>query len=143
MPAAPFGAYDPKLCPIVFNGRPLTGYAEDTFVNFEPSTDVVTKQVGADGSVVFSRSADQTGTLTVTLLQTSPDHVFLAACAKNFTIAPLSMRDENLGQGGTTLLSTQHATVSGRPAISRGLEAVAHEWTFILGQTDIFVPGAT
>lgn len=139
---APFAPYDPRQTPIVFNGRVLTGYAPDTFASFEPAADSVTKQVGADGTVVFTHSADKTGALTVTLLQTSPDHAYLAAAEQGKIIAPVAVRDENLGEGGTTLLRCQHATVSRRPAITRGAEATTHEWTFVLGQTDIFVPGA-
>lgn len=139
---APFSTYDPRQTPIIFNGRLLTGYAPDTFASFEPAADSVTKTVGADGSVVFTFSADKTGTLTVTLLQTSPDHAYLAAAEQAKVIGAIAVRDENLGEVGTTLLRCQYSTVSRRPTLGRGAEATTHEWTFVLGQTDIFVPGA-
>lgn len=135
---APFSTYDPLRTPIVFNGQQLVGYAADTFVTFEPSADSVSKVVGADGTVVFTHSADKTGTLTVTLLQTSPSHLVLEAALAGKVVAALAIRDESLGETGTTLLSTEHATVSRRPSISRGAEAVTHEWTFVLGQTSLF-----
>lgn len=139
---APFGTFDPRRTPIVFNGRLVTGYAPDSYASFEPAADSATKVVGADGTVAFAFSADKTGTVTITLLQTSPDHAVLAAAEAARLVAALEVRDESLGEGGTTLFRSQHAVVSRRPTIARGAEIGTHEWTFILGQTEVFVPGA-
>jgi hypothetical protein len=57
--------------PYTDEGVPISGYADGTFVQVDPSGDSFAKKVGADGEVARSMSNDNTHTVVITLLQSS------------------------------------------------------------------------
>jgi len=66
------GLYDPKRFTLILKGPDLpsfhvTGFANGTFVDVKRNTKRFGHKVGGDGSVFFSKSPDQTGTITFTL----------------------------------------------------------------------------
>lgn len=71
--------YSPKDISIVVAGATISGYAEGTFCNIERSADAFTKVVGAGGEVTRTASADRSGTITITLLQTSSSNDILSS----------------------------------------------------------------
>ena len=68
--------YDPKKVLISLGTHAVTGYSDGSFVNIEPHGEGTTKKVGSDGEVVASVDPDDTATVTLTLLQTSPTVAF-------------------------------------------------------------------
>lgn len=54
-----------------FFGLPIDGYAEDSFITVTYNSDFSTPTVGADGEVALALSADQTGTVSFDLIDTS------------------------------------------------------------------------
>ena len=64
--------YDPKKVLISLGSHSVSGYSDGTFISIEPHGEGVTKKVGADGEVVRSIDPDETATVTITLLQSSP-----------------------------------------------------------------------
>src|SRR6188472_1379309 len=78
MPNGVVRTYNAAKILVVFNGVPLTGYADGTFVSIEMQNDGVTTQVGADGELARAVNADRRCTVTVTLQQTSPANDFLS-----------------------------------------------------------------
>lgn len=73
--------YNAKDVAVVVGARVLTGFAADSKVIVARESDSWTKQVGVDGEVTRSKSNDKTGTITVTLMQTSDDNDYLSSLA--------------------------------------------------------------
>src|SRR6478735_5327441 len=88
--------FDFKNASVVVDGKFLTGYMDGTAIQAEKNEDNKVPHVGADGGVTFSNSADNTGTITVTLKQTSPSLPVLIDLAKNKSkVFPVSVIDTN------------------------------------------------
>lgn len=63
---------------LLINGYEITGYAEGgDAINIENAVDAGAYTIGASGRGVFTGSCNQSGTLTIKLLQHSPDCKFL------------------------------------------------------------------
>lgn len=134
--------YDAKFVIITFNGVPITGFADGTFVSVAPSSDMYTKVVGADGAVARSRSNDDTAEVTITLMQTSLSNDFLST-------QMLLDRTLNAGKGalqikdlqGTSLHFFQNAWIKSKPTIEYAKDMSDRVWVFDTGQADIEVIG--
>ncbi len=135
--------YDPKMVVITFGGVPITGFAEDSFVECTPSEEGFSRKVGADGEVVRSKSNNRCYDVTVTLLQTS---------LSNNSLAAAQLSDELTGLGMLPLSITEISSGSEhffpqawveRPSWSRGKEAGEQQWTFHTGQAAVAVANGT
>ena len=67
-------SYDPKKVNLVMNGKIITGFASDSMITIARNEDTVTTQVGVKGDVAYNENANESGTITVTLM------VLLPAC---------------------------------------------------------------
>lgn len=74
----PAKTYNAKKVIITYNGIPITGFADGTFLTITPARERSTKKVGADGEVARSKSNDHTHEVTFTLLQTSASNNYLS-----------------------------------------------------------------
>lgn len=63
--------FDPKQLIITWGEFRISGFAPGTFVNVERNEDSFTLTVGSDGEGARARSNDNSGRVTLTLLQTS------------------------------------------------------------------------
>jgi hypothetical protein len=127
---------------VTFCGATLQGFADGTFVAIERSSDSFTKHVGADGEVARTQSADKSGTVTVTLLQTS---------ASNDVLSALAVADERTGLGtgplsvvdasGRTVALCAEAWIKKPASIGFSKEAEGREWVFECGHLEEFVGG--
>ncbi len=63
--------YDPKKVNVIVGGRVITGFASDGVVTLAKSEDSVTPSVGAKGDVTYSENANESGTVSLTLMSTS------------------------------------------------------------------------
>jgi hypothetical protein len=70
--------YNSAKVMVIFNGFPLSGFADGTFVGIVMQNDGITTQVGADGEIARAINSDRRCTVTVTLQQTSPANDFLS-----------------------------------------------------------------
>lgn len=97
-------SFDPKKVSVIVAGKFLTGFMDGTFVQTEKNEDNVIPHIGAQGDVTFSESADETGTITVTLKQTSSSLSHLQTLAKQNKVFAVQIQDANDGAykaGGT------------------------------------------
>lgn len=97
-------SFDPKKVGLVVDGKYIVGYMDGTFIQTEKNEDNVLPHIGAQGDVTFTESADETGTITVTLKTTSSSLAHLMALAKRTTVFPAQVIDANDGlykAGGT------------------------------------------
>ena len=69
--------YDFKKVSVIINGVFITGFMDGEPIQVEKNEDDVIPHVGAGGDVTYAESADQTGTITITLKQTSSSLPFL------------------------------------------------------------------
>ena len=69
--------YDPKKVNVIVGGRVITGFASDGVVTLAKSEDSVTPSVGAKGDVTYSENANESGTVSLTLMSTSSSLSYL------------------------------------------------------------------
>ena len=73
--------YSPQKIEISINGTSMSGFADGTFVNIVKTSDAFTMSTGADGNTNRVHSADSSGTITLTLQQTSASNDYLSELA--------------------------------------------------------------
>lgn len=127
--------FDFKNASVIVNGTFLTGFMDGTAIQAEKNEDNKVPHVGADGGVTFSNSADDTGTITVTLKQTSPSLPALIALSKSKTaVFPVSVVDANTNKmrvGGS------QAVILKTPAAEWGSEIAGVEVQFYVADYDV------
>jgi hypothetical protein len=127
---------------VLVGGVPMTGLAEDTFVEIAPMTDRVTSASGADGEIARSVSSDRRHTVTITLQQTSPSNDVLSAFATadlytGGAVIPVMVQDLS----GRTLFAASQGWISTMPSITFGAEVGTREWGLTTGAPNIFTVG--
>lgn len=70
--------YSPKKVQVIVDDRILTGFAKGSFVVVEKKEDDFTTEIGSDGEGARTQSADESGSVTVTLMQTSAGNDLLS-----------------------------------------------------------------
>lgn len=99
--------------------------------------------VGADGSSIFSISADNSAQISVKLQHTSPTHRLLhqklkrqKALGSTAAAFPFSFIDSGTNEGG----SSDRVFIMTPPADSKGKNAVVREWVLWTGDWNAEVP---
>lgn len=123
--------YNSREVLISFGGVEIVGFGEDTMVSWEWDSEFTTDKVGVDGKVSASKTNDYRGTVTFTLMQTSPSNAVLAAFAaqRRFgtsSIGVSSLHVEDLLSGES--LTAPNAWVLVPPSGELGSEAGEREW---------------
>lgn len=134
--------YSPKKVQVIVNGVPLTGFADGSFVEVEMSADAFTMVIGADGEGARAASADQSGTVTVRLLQTSAGNDVLSALltADRLTqLGTFSLIVKDVS--GTSLVLAQQAWVKKMANITFDKEIQAREWVIESDLLNVFAGG--
>lgn len=88
-------SYDPKKVNVVVDGTTLTGFASDGIITVSKSEDAVTTQVGVQGDVAYEENANESGTVAVTLMQTSSSLAKLRSLASKRKRFPITISDAN------------------------------------------------
>ncbi len=140
--AASTKTYDPGVVVITFGPHVITGYADGSFVKASRNEDTFKTYVGADGSPSRARSRNRSGTIEVTLAQTSPSNDALASAAAadellGTGIYPCMVKDLN----GTTLVASAEAWVRKPADVEMGKEVGPRVWTLDTGAMQIFAGG--
>jgi hypothetical protein len=134
--------YSPKRVELILGGVPLRGYSDGTFIQVERTSDAFTTNVGADGEVSRTHSADKTGTITVTLQQTSDSNDFLSGLVNADEISlqgqvPVLLKDTN----GRTLAESPCAWVMKVANSEFANEISDREWVISCSELIVFVGG--
>lgn len=74
----PVATLDPKKVIITVAGVPITGYSKSSFVKIEREEDSFKKETGADGLTTRVKSNNRSGTITITLQQSSISNSLLS-----------------------------------------------------------------
>ena len=134
--------YNAKKVLISFAGKTLTGTLDGSFVKVSRNNDSFMLAIGSDGEAARAANADKSGTVTVTLMQTSPS---------NDDLSNLMNADEltNTGTGalfvkdasGRTLVSAVEAWIRKPADVEFAREITGREWVFETGNLEIFNAG--
>lgn len=127
---------------INFAGQNLRGLADGSFVRIERREDTFALAVGADGESARSQSANASGSVTITLMQTSVSNDVLSGLQKldeltGKGMAPLFVKDAR----GRTVCISQEAWVKKPANVEYGKEVGNREWTIECGNLQMFVGG--
>jgi hypothetical protein len=129
--------YNPKEVLISFGIHPVSGFAEDSFINIEPNGDGVSTVVGCDGEVINSLDPNETATVTVTLLQESLTNAYLDKMWKLYSksyrsegMFPITVKDLR----GGTLDSCEQAWVVKHSSRGYGKTQQSRELTIGTGE---------
>jgi len=126
--------YDPKKVTVIYDGMVITGFADDSMIEAEKNEDNITPHVGVLGEVSIAINADNTGTVTMSLANTSPFIKILAEKARANTIAPLAIIDMN--KNGVNVGGTE-AVIIKPPNITIGKEVESQEVQFFVADYTI------
>lgn len=118
--------------------RPVIGFWDgDDAVSVDRNADRGTGLVGADGSGIFSITADKSAAITLRLQHTSPTHRLLhqklkqqqarGALFKGFSF---SVKDLASGEGG----SSDRVFIQAAPSDGKGVNATVREWVLWAGE---------
>lgn len=134
--------FDPASVVITVGGIPMSGYADGTFALLSRSVDAWSMVTGADGLTTRVKSNDRSGTLTLTLAQTSPSNDALSAFAiddelNNSGVVPILIKDLS----GSTILFSATGWVQKFPDVEYSNILTDREWILGLADIDIFVGG--
>jgi hypothetical protein len=127
---------------VIVGGVPMSGFADGTFVTVSRDEQAFTKVTGADGTTSRSKSANKSGTITITLKQTSPSNDVLSGFMiadeqSNEGVVPVLIKDTS----GRTIHSVSAAWVQQMPDNEFGKEISEREWVMDCARIDSFVGG--
>ena len=137
-------AYSHKLVTAVLDGVRVIGFWDgDDAVVVEQTSDTGQLLVGADGSSIFSQSADESAKITLRLQHTSATHRNLmqkwarqrATVLDGFSF---SVMDTGSGEGG----STDQAFIMSAPVDQKGKNANVRVWVLTCGSWKPEIPNA-
>ena len=111
-------SYDPKKVNLVLNGKILTGFASDSMI--ARNEDTVTTQVGVKGDVAYNENANESGTITVTLMGTSSSLPYVRSLALKRKEVSLMIVDAN--DSASVNVAEERCRVIKPPDITRAKE---------------------
>ena len=126
--------YDPKKVNVIVGGRVITGFASDGVVTLAKSEDSVTPSVGAKGDVTYSENANESGTVSLTLMSTSSSLSYLRDLEAKRRAVNVSITDANDDTAFT--MTEDNCRITKMPDVARQKEQATVTVT-------IFVPSMT
>lgn len=134
--------YDPKNVSVIVGGHIVQGYEDGTFVKVARNNDMWTTKVGADGEGARAKSNDKSGTIEITLMQSSASNDILTGYAladeiNNGGQVPVLVKDNN----GTSLHAMESGWIKKMPDDERNKEVGAVTWIIESANLAMFVGG--
>ena len=113
-------SYDPKKVNLVMNGKIITGFASDSMITIARNEDTVTTQVGVKGDVAYNENANESGTITVTLMGTSSSLPYVRSLALKRKEVSVMIVDAN--DSASVNVAEERCRVIKLPDITRAKE---------------------
>ena len=126
--------YDPKKVNVIVGGRVITGFSSDGLVTLAKSEDSVTPSVGAKGDVTYSENANESGTVSITIMSTSSSLPYLRELEAKRRAINVSITDANDDTAFT--MNEDNCRITKMPDVPRQKEQATVTVT-------IFVPSMT
>ncbi len=137
-----FEQYDPESYSVIFNAIPISGFAEDGFIDIEFDSEGYQDQIGADGHVERYKSCDQRATITFTLMASSPCNILLSAMYNDdiktpngLVVGPLLIRDTR----GVTVFAGTQAWIQKQPKATLGAKIGNKEWKIRVAKLEALI----
>ena len=132
--------FDFKQVIVTVGGVPLSGFSEGTAIEIVRNQPTWSLIVGSDGLVTRGKTNDFTGTLTLTLKQSSPSNDVMSAFlaideATNSGVVPVLVKDLS----GNSIYFSARAWITQYPNSTFGKDITDRTWTMSLDEADIFV----
>lgn len=121
--------YAAKLVSASFVAVPLTGMADGQFIAADKNVDGMTLAVGADGESAVSVSADESGRVTISLLNTSASNDFLSRCCNLKVRGQLMVKDLS----GRMVLFAEDAWIVKQATVNKSKGIETNAWIFESG----------
>ena len=136
--------FDPKSVIVTIGGVPMSGYADGTFLTVDRDEDAFSKVTGADGVTSRVKSNNRSGTMTLSLTQTSSSNDVLSGFVAldeiaNAGVVPILVKDVS----GNSLFFSATGWVKKFPSSEFGKEISNRDWVLDLADVDVFVGGNT
>jgi len=133
---------DPAMVVTTVGKGIVGGFADGTFINVEYTADFFSKVTGSDGLTTRIKQNDFSGTITLTLKQSSLSNDFLMSLVildrqANAGIVPVSIKDLL----GTTKMVTGFAWVRKPPASVYSKNVENREWILDCATLRMYVGG--
>lgn len=134
--------YDPGKLVVSFRGRLISGFGDGSMIKITRDEDAYTKIVGGDGEVARVRSRNKSGSVELTLMQTSASNDDLSSAAaldelSGTGIGPLMVKDLL----GTTVAAGANAWIRKLPDAEYNKDGADRVWIIDVEQLDLFVGG--
>lgn len=136
--------WDPDQVDVIFDGIPLSGFAEDGIVTFEETGERFITVVGVDGDITRSKVKGKLGVLTIKLMSSSKGNDVLSAAHNLDILSPGgagvvagAVNDRN----STSLLASPKMWIIGFPPLNLGKQAVPNEWKIQVTDYTLFIGG--
>lgn len=135
-------SWDPQQITLSFKGYEISGFMDGTFITAARAEDTWSISVGAQGDVVRVLNRNTSGTIVVTLQQTSMSNgilsQILAEDEQFYTgIGDVQIKDLR----GNTLIHGEEAWVMKPADAGFGKELEAREWTLLVSKLDMKIEG--
>ena len=136
--------YDPRQVAVFINGQEIVGFAGGTFITAERSAERYGEpDVGAKGEVTWVRSADDTGTITLTLKHNSVSNAYLTELFREQdepgAEITISVVDRNFE--GDVSVGGSDCRIANLPPFTRGAEVETIEWVIRVADYDAVFEG--
>lgn len=114
---------------LTVNGNIIVGYADGDFCKISRDVDAYTKVVGADGFISRALSANQGGSIEITLQATSPSNDILSAQAALDQLTQQGVGSAQVKDlSGRTVCGAQNVWVKKLPDVVLGKEVGQRVW---------------
>jgi hypothetical protein len=132
--------YDPKEVIITIGGVPMSGFSDGTFLEIDRNEPTWQLVVGADGFTTRGKTNNFSGTLTLTLKQSSPSNDVLSGFmaideATNSGVVPVLVKDLS----GNSVYFSARAWINQYANSTFGKAISDRQWTLSMDSADIFV----
>lgn len=132
--------YNPAEVTVAIGGAIMSGYTDGTFVEIARNSPSWITAVGADGTVTRGKSNDRSGSLTLTLKQSSPSNdilsgILIADELSNRGVFPVLVKDLS----GTSIFFSAQAYINTFATASYGKDIADRTWTITLADVDMLV----
>ena len=87
--------YDPDKVSVIINGVVITGFDSAGVFTYARTGDITTPTVGVQGETAYVENRDETGTLTITLMNSSPHLSMLRRLATQRKMISVVVNDAN------------------------------------------------
>lgn len=132
-----FRTYSPERVKVVIAqgaGYNVVGFAEGTFIEASRNSENTTTSAGAAGDIGITKIADKSGTLTMTLMQTSPSNQVLSAIQNAQDMADDILRFDIgvMDPSGGFLMVCKSCHLQIPASVSLSSDQEDKEWTFFV-----------